>query len=77
MAETMHVPGKRVKRKRLVRAGRFIVEVEVEAVMLDGESSEVSFEPHVVELLRQVEVHARDGDIEWLKRHGKVYVEAA
>jgi hypothetical protein len=33
----------------------------------------------VVELLRQVEAHAKNGDIEWLKRQGKVYaaVEAA
>jgi hypothetical protein len=26
-----------------------------------------------VELLRQVEAHAKQGDIAWLKQHGKVY----
>jgi hypothetical protein len=32
-----------------------------------------------VELLREVETRARDGDLDWLKQHGKVYaaVEAA
>jgi hypothetical protein len=30
-------------------------------------------------LLRQVELHAKIGDVDWLKQHGKVYaaVEAA
>jgi hypothetical protein len=32
-----------------------------------------------VELLRQVERHAKSGDVAWLRQHGKVYtaVEAA
>jgi hypothetical protein len=32
-----------------------------------------------VELLRQVEMHAKSGDVAWLSQHGKVYaaVEAA
>jgi hypothetical protein len=70
----MHLPGKRVMRTRLVRTDRFVVAVEVEAVIPDADPSEPCYEPKVVELLRQVERHARDGDVEWLKRHGKVYV---
>jgi hypothetical protein len=69
----MRLEGKRVRRTRLVRTDRFVVAVEVEAVIPDADSSEPCFEPSVVELLRQVESHARSGDVEWLKRYGKVY----
>jgi hypothetical protein len=75
----MKVPGKRIKRTRLVRTDRFVVAVEVEAVIPDADPSEPCFESDTVKLLRQVELHAKRGDIEWLKKHGKVYaaVEAA
>lgn len=69
----MHLLGKRIKRTRLVRTERFVVAVEVEAVIPDADPSERCFEPATVELLRQVELHARRGDVEWLKRRGKVY----
>ena len=75
----MNLAGKRVRRTRLVRTERFVVAVEVEAVIPDSDPSEPCFEPQVVELLREVESHAKSGDVEWLKRYGKVYaaVEAA
>lgn len=75
----MHLPGKRVRRTRLVRTDRFVVAVEVEAVIPDADPTEPCYEPQTVELLRQVELHAKQGDIEWLTQHGKVYtaVEAA
>jgi hypothetical protein len=75
----MNLPGKRVRRTRLVRTDRFVVVVDVEAVIPDADPSEACYEPHTVELLRQVEQHAKSGDVEWLKQHGKVYaaVEAA
>jgi hypothetical protein len=75
----MNLPGKRVKRTRLVRTDQFVVAVEVEAVIPDADPSEACFEPQVVELLRQIESHAKSGDVNWLKQHGKVYasVEAA
>jgi hypothetical protein len=62
-----------------VRTDRFIVAVDVEAVIPDADRSEPCFEPHTVELLRQVEQRAKAGDVEWLKRQGKVYaaLEAA
>jgi hypothetical protein len=69
----MQLPGKRVRRTRLVRTDQFVVAVDVEAVIPDADPSEACFEPPVVELLRQVESHARSGDVEWLRRHGKVY----
>lgn len=75
----MNFPGKKVMRTRLVRTDRFVVAVPVEAIIPDADPSEPCFEPHVVELLRQVESHAKAGDLDWLKQHGKVYaaVEAA
>lgn len=75
----MLIPGKRVQRTRLVRTERYVVVLQVEAVIPDADPSEPCYEPHVVELLRDVETHAKNGDLEWLKRHGKVYaaVEAA
>lgn len=75
----MRIPGKRVQRTRLVRTDRFVVALDVEAVIPDADPSEPCFEPQTVELLRQVELHAKSGDVEWLKQHGKVYaaLEAA
>ena len=75
----MQLAGKRIRRTRLVRTDRFVIVVEVEAIIPDADPSEACFEPHTVELLRQVELHAKSGDVEWLKKHGKVYtaLEAA
>jgi hypothetical protein len=75
----MKLSGKRVRRTRLVRTERFVIAVEVEAVVPDADPTEPCFEPEVVELLREVEAHANSGDVQWLRQHGKVYaaVEAA
>jgi hypothetical protein len=75
----MQIPGKRIRRTRWVRTDRYIVAVDVEAVIPDADSSEACYEPHTVELLRQIEHHAKSGDVDWLKQHGKVYaaLEAA
>jgi hypothetical protein len=69
----MRISGKRITRTRLVRTERFIVAVEVEAVIPDADPSEPCFESEIVELLREVEARARHGDIDWLRQHGKVY----
>lgn len=72
-------PGRRVRRTRLVRTDEYVVAVELEAVILDADPSEPCYGPAVVELLREVEAHAKRGDVKWLTEHGKVYaaVEAA
>ncbi len=79
MSNPTKLPGKRIKRIRLVRTDRFVIAVQVEAVIPDADPSEPCYEPETVELLRQVELHATQGDIDWLRQHGKVYrsVEAA
>ena len=69
----MTSPGKKVRRSRVVRTDRYVVVVEVDAVIPDADSSEACYEPATVELLRTVEARARAGDVAWLKRHGKVY----
>ncbi len=69
----MQIPGKRIRRTRLVRTDQFVVAVEVDAVIPDADPSDICYEPEVVELLRQVEAHADRGDVEWLMKHGKVY----
>jgi hypothetical protein len=62
-----------------VRTDRFVVAVEVEAVIPDADPGEPCYESEVVELLREVEPRANAGDVAWLLRHGKVYeaVDAA
>ena len=79
MSDFMNLPGRRVRRTRLVRTDRYVVAVDVEAVIPTADPSEACYEPDVVELLRVVESHAKKGDVDWLKQHGKVYtaVEAA
>jgi hypothetical protein len=75
----MRVKGKRVKRVRWVHTEDLVVAVEVEAVIPEDDPTEPCYEPETVELLREVERHARDGDVAWLKKRGKVYaaVDAA
>jgi hypothetical protein len=69
----MRIPGKRIKRVRLVQTERYVVAVEVEMVIPIDDPSEPCYEAEVVQLLREVEEHARRGDLDWLKQHGKVY----
>ena len=69
----MQIEGKRLKRKRLIEKGRYVVSVEVEMVVPAEDDSEPCYEPETVELLREVAARAEQGDIEWLRRHGKVF----
>jgi len=69
----MLLPGKRVRRTRLVRTDRFVVAVDVEAVVPDADPTEPCYEPQTVELLREVELRAKQGDVGWLQQRGKVY----
>ncbi len=69
----MRIPGERIKKTRLVRAGRYVVAVEVEAVIPDDDPSEPCYEAETVNLLREIEDHALSGDVSWLREHGTVY----
>lgn len=72
----MRAAGKRLKQTRLVQTDRYVVAVEIELVVPDGDPSEPCFEPETLRFLREVTEHAERGDVEWLRRHGRVY-EAA
>ena len=69
----MDIEGKRLKRTRLIQKGRFVVSLEVEMVVPTEDDSEPCYEPATVELLREAAQRAERGDIEWLRRHGKVF----
>ncbi len=69
----MRILGQRVRRTRLIQTDRYVVAVEVEVLIPADDLSEPCFEPDAVKLFREVKEHAERGDIEWLRRHGKVY----
>jgi hypothetical protein len=75
----MRIPGSRLRRTRWIHTDRYVVAVEVEMVIPVDDPSEPCYESETVQLLCEIEEHARRGDIEWLKRHGKAYeaVDAA
>jgi hypothetical protein len=75
----MRIQGQRVKRTRLVQTPRFVVAVDVELVIPDDDPSEPCYEAETVNLLREIQSRAEQGDLEWLKQRGKVYaaIEAA
>jgi hypothetical protein len=75
----MRIQGKRVKRQRLIQTEKYVVAVEVEMVIPPDDPSEPCYESETINLLREVHERAERGDLEWLRRHGKVYaaVEAA
>lgn len=69
----MQIEGKRLKRNRLIQKGRFIVSVDVEMVIPTEDVSEPCYEPETVQFLREVAERAEQGDVEWLRSHGKVF----
>ena len=75
----MRIPGQRVKRQRVISTDQYVVVVDVELVIPVDDPSEPCYEAETVELLRRVKEHAENGDVDWLRQHGKVYaaVEAA
>jgi hypothetical protein len=69
----MRIAGKRIRRIRLIRTESWVIAVEVEAVIPDADPSEPCYESETVELLREIELHARRDDVDWLQQRGKVY----
>ena len=69
----MKIPGRLVHRTRLVRTDRYVVAVDVEAVIPKDDPREPCYEAETVELLHEVARHAEKEDLEWLRRHGRVY----
>lgn len=69
----MRIEGERVKRTRLIRGGRFVVAVEVEAVIPPDDPRVPCYGAETIHILRNVAERARSGDREWLRRQGRVY----
>jgi hypothetical protein len=69
----MRLAGERVKRRRLIQTEDYVVSLEVEMVVPADDPSEPCYEAETVQFLRDVQEHAERGDIEWLRKHGKVY----
>ncbi len=69
----MKIAGKCEKRIRWVHTDRYVIAVEVEAVFPDDDPSEPCYKSDAVQLLREVEERAKLGEIDWLKKHGRVY----
>lgn len=69
----MRIPGKRIKRTRLIQTDKFVVAVEVEMVIPVDDPSEPCYESETIEMLRDVKNHAERGDVAWLAENGKVY----
>jgi hypothetical protein len=58
-----------------VRGGGYVVAVEVEAVVYPDRPAERYFSPETVRYLENLGALAEAGDVEALKRAGKVYVQ--
>ncbi|MBW3539355.1 MAG: hypothetical protein KY476_03725 [Planctomycetes bacterium] len=69
----MRIPGKRIKRTRLIHSEKYVVAVEVEMVVPADDPSEPCYESETIQLLREIKEHADQGDVDWLTKNGKVY----
>jgi hypothetical protein len=69
----VEIPGKRIKRTRLVQTDKYVVAVEVEMVVPLDDPGEPCYESETVQLLREIKEHAEKGDVAWLTTKGKVY----
>ena len=73
----MRIPGKRLKRTRLIQTDKYVVAVEVEMVIPVDDPSEPCYESETVNHLREVKQRAEQDDLAWLAQHGKVYAAVA
>jgi hypothetical protein len=69
----MRIAGQRIKRTRLIQTDRYVVAVDIELVVPEDDPSEPCYESETVQLLKEIEQRAKQGDVKWLAQHGKVY----
>lgn len=69
--------GRREKRQRWVCRGHYAVRVEVEVVFLDEEPTTALFEPHTLRFMDEVAARAAAGDLDYLRKVGRVYQSVA
>jgi hypothetical protein len=63
----------REKRKRWIQRGDYAVEVEVEVVFPADDPSEACLEPATIRWLDEVARKAEQGDVEFLRRAGRLF----
>jgi hypothetical protein len=64
---------RREKRKRWVQRGQFAVEVEVEVIFPSDDPSEPCLEPQTVRWLDEIAQKAQQGDVDYLRKVGRVF----
>ena len=64
---------RREKIKEWVHGGQYAVEVEVEIVYPDEDPTEPCLEPKTVKWLDEVAQRAEQGDLEFIRKAGRVY----
>jgi hypothetical protein len=69
----MRIPGKRLKKTRLIQTDKYVVAVDVEMVIPVDDPTEPCYESETIQYLREVKDRAEQGDLVWLKQKGKVY----
>ncbi|GDX93628.1 hypothetical protein LBMAG46_36370 [Planctomycetia bacterium] len=69
----MALTGERLKHTRLIQTPMYVVAVEIEMILPEEDPGEPCYEPATVQFLKEVKERADADDIEWLKRHGRVY----
>jgi hypothetical protein len=67
---------RREKRKRWVQRGAYAVEVEVEVVYPAEDPSEACLEPATLRWLDEVARKAEEGDVELMRRAGRLFQAA-
>jgi hypothetical protein len=67
------MPEKREMRKRWVQRGQYAVELEVEVVYPADDPSQACLEPATIRWLDEVARKAEAGDIDFLRRAGRLY----
>jgi hypothetical protein len=64
---------RRERQRRWVQRGRYAVEVEVEVVYPSEDPTGACLEPDAVNWLAEVARRAEAGDLEYLRKAGRVY----
>ena len=68
---------RREKRKRWVQRGQYAVEVDIEVVFPVEDPTEPCLEPQTVRWLDEIAQKAQQGDIDYLRKVGRVFQAVA
>jgi hypothetical protein len=64
---------KREKQKRWVQRGQYAVELDVEVIYPADDPAQACMEPATIRWLDEVARKAEEGDVEFLRRAGRLY----